>query len=126
MAVEWLDNLSAAIAAFRGAVSLAREVRPMLPQAQQKAVDAALEQADKAAQIAEAQIAKGLGYDLCTCSFPPTIMLLCRDGAMHPMAAEFRRCTACGREAPSQFIRQRKSENLHTLDRIELPRPSRI
>jgi hypothetical protein len=91
----------------------------MLPQAQQKAVDAALEQADKAAQIAEAEMAKGLGYELCTCTFPPQIMLLCRDGTMHPRAAELHRCPACCREAPSQFDRQRESKRMSALDRLD-------
>jgi hypothetical protein len=38
-------------------------------------IDAALDHADKAAGIAQAEVAKALGYELCKCEFPPTPML---------------------------------------------------
>jgi hypothetical protein len=38
-------------------------------------VDRALHEAEKASKVAEAQLAKALGYHLCNCQFPPTAML---------------------------------------------------
>jgi hypothetical protein len=42
---------------------------------QAKAVTAAVDQAETAAKVAEAEIAKAFGYELCKCDFPPTAML---------------------------------------------------
>ena len=40
-----------------------------------KKVEQALQDASRQLEIGEAQIAKGLGFSLCQCSFPPTPML---------------------------------------------------
>ncbi len=37
-------------------------------------IDEALDQADKATKIAEAEVAQALGYALCKCGFSPTPM----------------------------------------------------
>jgi hypothetical protein len=42
---------------------------------QERIVEQAFGEASKAAQIAEAQMAKALGFELCLCEFPPTAML---------------------------------------------------
>jgi hypothetical protein len=109
MGIEWLDAFNDAIATFRGALGLVRDVRDTLPEGQRKAVDEALEQADKAARIAEAQIAKGLGYKLCTCKFPPTVMLYAGEDEEATFLSEgdFHKCPACGREEPSKRMRRR-------------------
>jgi hypothetical protein len=39
------------------------------------AITAALATAESSSRIAEAEIAKALGYELCKCEFPPTIMV---------------------------------------------------
>jgi hypothetical protein len=44
-------------------------------QQQQKLVDDALDKAERATRIAEAELAKALGYELCRCEFPPTPMV---------------------------------------------------
>jgi hypothetical protein len=38
-------------------------------------IDAALDKANKATAIAEAEVAKALGFELCKCEFPPVPML---------------------------------------------------
>ncbi len=57
---------------------MVREIRKAIgggtPQ-QDKALDEALDHAVRTAAIAEAEVAKALGYELCKCQFPPTIML---------------------------------------------------
>jgi hypothetical protein len=76
----WLEGataLKAAFDAFRAAVGLVRDTRKALggDSAQTKAVDEALDHAVRTAAIAEAEIAKAFGYELCKCEFPPTIMV---------------------------------------------------
>jgi hypothetical protein len=61
---------------LRGAIGLFKDVQSTLPASPQKeAIEVSLAEADQQVRIAEAQIAKGLGYKLCQCAFPPTIML---------------------------------------------------
>jgi hypothetical protein len=40
-----------------------------------KLIEAALEKASIAASVAEAEVAKALGFELCKCQFPPIPML---------------------------------------------------
>src|SRR5262245_27367803 len=68
--------LKGAFDTFRSAIGMVKDVQSLgggTPE-QQKAVDDALDKAAAAAAVAEAQIAKALGYDLRKCQFPPTIM----------------------------------------------------
>jgi hypothetical protein len=77
----WLQGataLKAGFDAFRSALGLLRDTKKTLgddDKARTKAVDEALDHAERAAGIAEAEIAKALGYELCKCEFPPTPML---------------------------------------------------
>jgi hypothetical protein len=62
---------------FRSAIGMLKDIRSLgggTPE-QNKAVDLALDHAVRSAEIAEAEVAKALGYELCMCEFPPTIML---------------------------------------------------
>jgi hypothetical protein len=62
---------------FRAALGLLKDVRGLGTEKpdQAKAITAALEKAEEAAKVAEAEIAKALGYELCKCQFPPVAML---------------------------------------------------
>ena len=61
---------------FRSAIGLYRDVRPGTENPEQaKAITTALDKAENAAKVAEAEIAKALGYELCKCEFPLTAML---------------------------------------------------
>ena len=61
---------------IRSAIGILKEVRSLNggTEQQQKAIDTALATASSSAAIAEAQVAKALGYELCKCEFPPTPM----------------------------------------------------
>jgi hypothetical protein len=69
-------DIKTAFDMFRSAIGLYRDVRPGTENPEQaKAITAALDKAEAAAKLAEAEIAKALGYELCKCEFPPTAML---------------------------------------------------
>lgn len=78
---DWQQGAGAlkqAVDAFGSVLKIFRDFRntPGTPTAlENKAVDEALQQAEVAAQVAEAQLAKALGFELCHCAFPPTAML---------------------------------------------------
>jgi hypothetical protein len=64
---------------IRGVFGVWKDVRGSLPEgAKRDEVTRALELSEQRLQIAEAQIAKGFGYALCKCEFPPTPMLTVR------------------------------------------------
>jgi hypothetical protein len=63
---------------LRSAITMVRELRSRPDGGSEKEtalIDAALDKADGAAAIAQAQVAKALGYELCKCEFPPIPML---------------------------------------------------
>lgn len=61
---------------IRSLFGVLKDAKDAMPKgAKSDAVGLAIEQSEKHFAIAEAQIAKGLGYQLCKCEFPPTIML---------------------------------------------------
>jgi hypothetical protein len=77
-----IQGLSDSLALFksgmegmRGALTLWRDFKGTLPEGKREEVEKAIELSEKQLQLAEAQIAKALGYQLCTCTFPPTPML---------------------------------------------------
>jgi hypothetical protein len=62
--------------ALRSAIGLVKETRDLLPKDETTAViTAALVTAESSSRIAEAEVAKALGYELCRAHFPPVIML---------------------------------------------------
>jgi len=62
--------------ALRAAIGLVKDSKDLLPKdARSDAITAALEAAETTSKVAEAEIAKALGYQLCMCQFPPTPML---------------------------------------------------
>jgi hypothetical protein len=68
--------LKTAFDSFRSAIGLVKEVQSLGggTEQQQATIDNALAQAISTAAIAQAEIAKALGYELCKCDFPPTPM----------------------------------------------------
>ena len=130
-----LTGLADGIALFRsgmegvrGAFGLWRDIRGALPEGGQKeAVTLALEKSEEQFQVATAQIAKGLGYDLCMCAFPPTPMLTV--GWMSRVTTSpgraVHRCPRCGildnggwRWTPTAAIRD------HGDSRLATPKPA--
>jgi hypothetical protein len=110
--------LKTAFDTFKSAVGLVKEIRQIAggtPQ-QSKAVDEALEHAEQSAAIAEAEVAKALGYELCKCQFPPTIMLtvgrkLERAGAGTGPVYE---CPKCGYNTAGMFAYDRLAPTRQT------------
>jgi hypothetical protein len=71
-----MENVKVGLSLFSEAIGLAKKVKDVLPESQDKeAISKGLDEADKAAKLAEAQVAHALGYELCKCTFPPQIML---------------------------------------------------
>lgn len=95
------EALRTAFQLFKDAVGWAKSAKDKLPDDDQKtSVEEDLEQAEKIGQLAEAQIAKALGYRLCQCTFPPQIML--RIGYDEHQQEQFR-CPKCNIIVPPPY-----------------------
>jgi hypothetical protein len=90
-----LANLKAVFDLLRNAIGLVRDTKDILPKEKQEVVAASLVQAERAAQMAEAQIAQALGYKLCACTFPPQIMTK-QQGTLNRFGGYMARCPKCG------------------------------
>jgi len=93
------DAVKIGLSLFRDAIELAKDVKSTLPDGEKKrAIEEGLDKAELSSKIAEAQVARALGYSLCKCTFPPQIML---SQGMRPTAyleAECVKCPKCGFE----------------------------
>jgi hypothetical protein len=70
------EALKSGLGLFKDAISIAKGAKDLLPSGKEKdTIAQSLEAAERATQLAEAQIAQALGYHLCQCTFPPQIML---------------------------------------------------
>lgn len=99
--VQGANAFKAIFDGLRSAIGMVRELRgtPNGGSEKEKAlVDAALDKADQATAIAQAEVAKALGYELCKCEFPPIPMLTV--GRIDNPHAEIRgpvyECPKCG------------------------------
>jgi len=94
-----LATIGEAFRLVRTALGAVKDAKELLPQHQQKAVEETLERADMAAAAAEAQLARGLGYQLCQCTWPPQIMRRTSTGEISSRAQHVRweewRCLNC-------------------------------
>jgi hypothetical protein len=106
----WLHGAAAVKAAFdslRSAIGLVRDARSLAggTEQQNKVVEQALDHAERSASIAEAEVAKALGYELCKCTFPPTIMLTVgyRSGRPPTNTGPVFECPKCGFDTSSPF-----------------------
>jgi hypothetical protein len=72
---EGFAALKSGTEGIRRLLSLWNDIKGHGGEAQQVAATRALETSERQLQFAETQIAKGLGYTLCMCAFPPTPML---------------------------------------------------
>jgi hypothetical protein len=97
-----LASIAETFGLLRSALALVKDAKDVLPKHQQKAVDETLQKADQAAKIAEANLAQGLGYQLCQCTWPPQIMLRTSSGDVQSRAQHTRwetwRCFLCFQE----------------------------
>jgi hypothetical protein len=84
---------------LRTALGLVRDVQGALPAGEKKdAVAAALAAAETQARLAEAEIAKALGYNLCSCAFPPTPMLKVGRITRAQHHRDVHECPRCGQD----------------------------
>jgi hypothetical protein len=87
---------------LRSAISMVREAKGSRDSDQgkeeTKLIDAALEKASVATAIAEAEVAKALGFELCKCQFPPIPMLTVGhiDSNQSGMHGPVYECPKCG------------------------------
>jgi hypothetical protein len=66
---QWINDI-------KGTVGLVREGLRFLPKGpEREKAEEKIIQAEEALNRSEANLAKGLGYHLCKCTFPPQIML---------------------------------------------------
>ena len=70
-----LKTFSDGISLLGSVVSTVKSVIDILPKREKEEASQKLLEVEEKLQIAEAQIAKGLGYELCKCTWPPQIML---------------------------------------------------
>jgi hypothetical protein len=69
---EWIGYLTAA----KTALDIIKGIRSELPKGPRAdEAQRQIEKAESALKISEAELAKTLGFKLCRCKFPPTIML---------------------------------------------------
>ena len=83
--------------AMRSAIALLKDTRDLLPKDEKTAaITEALLTAESSSRIAEAEIANALGYELCKCTFPPTIMLTVGEHNGRPKLGPVSECPRCG------------------------------
>jgi hypothetical protein len=101
---------------IRSALGALKDVRDTMPDdTKRQAVTQILEQTERASLIAEARIAKALGYQLCQCTFPPQIMRYV--GEWRPGQDRFE-CPACKRFLPSEaHVRQHEALDVYNRGR---------
>lgn len=70
-----LKIFSDGISLLGSVVSTVKSVIDILPKREKEEASQKLLEVEEKLQIVEAQIAEGLGYELCKCTWPPQIML---------------------------------------------------
>lgn len=95
-----IGEILSAISAFKGVIDIWDKLKEKLPESPEKdELVQKLGEAQKAAQIAEANAAKELGYRMCQCTWPPQIMLSIGYG--NEGSHEYFRCPGCQKEWPN-------------------------
>ncbi|MFZ1445196.1 MAG: hypothetical protein WAS49_06925 [Candidatus Dechloromonas phosphoritropha] len=72
-----ISSLKEVFQTIATALSAIKTAKDLLPEGKEKKVaERAVEEAISAAKLAEVQAATALGYPLCRCAWPPTIMVV--------------------------------------------------
>jgi hypothetical protein len=75
-----IQELTNYFTAGKAAIDLFKGIRDELPQTDKsKQLREQIEKAEAAFQTSQAELAKGLGHQICRCTFPPQIMLWDRE-----------------------------------------------
>ena len=89
--------ITSALQLGKEAVGFLKQVKDLLPtDSRRQEAERILEEAERSLEMAEAQVAKELGYRLCKCSWPPQIML----SKGFKEYNEVFECSACGGTFP--------------------------
>jgi len=109
---NWVAGAAAVKSAFdtlKSAIGLLKEAKDLLPEGDQreKAITLALDSASSSAKIAEAEVAKALGYELYKCEFPPTPMLTVGELNGRPKTGPVYECPKCGFNTAGPFTYNR-------------------
>jgi hypothetical protein len=109
---DWAQGAGAiktGVDVLRSLVGIIRDLKGAGAQTEteQKVVDKAIEEAEQAAKIADAQVAKALGYQLCHCAFPPTAMLTVGHHLSRGQTGPVYECPRCGYNTAGPFTFQR-------------------
>ena len=90
-----MEQLKIGLQLFKESLSLVKAVKDILPSSPKKeAATKSLIAAEKAVEIAEANIAKAFNFPLCQCSFPPGIMTMLSSGSHQDLY----KCPKCKKE----------------------------
>jgi hypothetical protein len=95
---------------LRAAIGLVKDTKDLLPKDEKAvAITAALATAESSAKVAEAEVAKALGYELCKCTFPPTIMLTVgeHNGRNELGVGPVYECPRCGYNTAGPYLYKR-------------------
>ena len=93
-----IDGVRTGIDLLRSIFGLVRDAKDALPESGKKeAITRSLEEAERQLRLAEAQVARALGYMLCQCTFPPQIMLSI---GLHKYGVERFQCPHCKKKDP--------------------------
>lgn len=106
MVTEYLSAAKLGFDTIRAALGMVRDAKDALPNTEQrKAIEIAIDQSEKQLAIAEAQMAQALGYELCKCKFPPTIMLAVGSIADHKARSNKTvfECPECGYDTANPY-----------------------
>ena len=87
---EWIGYLTAA----KTVIDTLKGIRDLLPKGETShKIGQQIGEAERALELSRAELAKGLGYHLCKCTFPPQIMLWKETEKTNV-------CPACGKKYP--------------------------
>jgi hypothetical protein len=91
-------DLKATFEMLRQAIGMVRDVKGLLPDGEKlDAATRALDEAERHSRLAEAQVAKALGYNLCQCDFPPTPMTVAGRYFSAGLRVDIHECSRCSR-----------------------------
>ena len=96
-----VNEINSWLAATKSVFELFEKIKNLIPDSKEKEnLEIKLADAQKAQELAEAELAKALGYKLCQCKFPPPIMLSIGYKPIDYDMREVFKCLVCGKHDP--------------------------
>jgi hypothetical protein len=97
-----MESVKMGVSLLGESIGLIKKTKDLLPESAEKdVISKSLVEADKAAKLAESQIAMALGYKLCKCTFPPQVMLSKGYKELKHHHEEEYVCSNCGKSSIS-------------------------